>query len=316
MITSYKDLAKLGLTTASRFVSAISVILFMYLCVGGIYVSIPLIIAMILHPENLLDIDPTNTVDILNKFVGDTGSYLLVNFSIYFMLLGIFISVKYIHKRPFMSLVNSERKISWSRFFIGFGVYGGILCLGTLVDYFASNGNYVVSFDPSKFWFMLPVILIMTPIQTTTEELVFRGYVIQAFGLKIKNGVVLSLISGALFTLPHLGNPEIYASNKMGVFSTICMVLNYFVVGVMLAYITVKTNSLEAAMGAHAVNNLFAALLVGYPDSALATNTVLCSKSIEPISGLVSAVITSVIFIVVTSLLIRTPKNSQAIDLH
>lgn len=310
MITKYQDMARTGDVRPSRFIASASVIVYFYFFIGGIIASIPLIFILFTNRQAFFDpIIMTDTMGFLEKYVSGMSNYIFTNLSIYCMLAGVFIAVKLIHYRPFTTLITTKSKIQWSRFWIGFFVYGSLVSLGTLIDYFISPETYSITFDASKFWIALPLILIMTPIQTTTEELVFRGYVIQSFGLKIKNGIILSVISGVLFTLPHLMNPEIYASNKLGAFSTICTILNYFVVGAVLALITIKTNSLEIAMGAHAVNNIICFLLVSFPDSALPTNTVFFTTKFEPVSGLISAIVTGILFYFISAALAREPKQ-------
>lgn len=310
MITKYEELAKNGYTKPSRFVAAVSVILYFYFFLGGIIASIPMIYVLITNKQALFDmLLITDVMGFLQKYIPPLPNYIFSNLSIYCMLLGVFIAVKFIHRRHFKTLINPSGKIEWRRFWIGFAVFGILLSAGTALDYFMNPEAYSVTFDASQFWIALPLILIMTPIQTTTEELVFRGYVIQSFGIKIKNGIILSAISGILFMLPHLANPEIFASGKLGILSTIAMILNYFVIGAVLALVTVRTNSLEAAMGAHAINNLFCFIVIGYPDSVLFTNTIFFTSNFEPVGGLISAVITGVLFYFITTVLVR--KFSQ-----
>lgn len=310
VINKYQDLARAGDIRPSRFTASASIILYFYFIFGSFIAFIPIVIIFFNSRESIFNEMPIlDTSAFAEKFIGAMPMYIINNLTIYCMLLGVFIAVKFIHYRPFKTLITAKKKIEWSKFWIGFLVYGILVSLGILVDYFISPETYSFSFDPSKFWIALPIILIMTPIQTTTEELVFRGYVIQSFGMKIKSGILLSLISGLLFTLPHLANPEIYASNKLGALSTICMVLNYFVVGMVLALVTIKTNSLEIAIGAHAVNNLICFLLVSYTDSALPTNTVFFTTKFEPISGLVSVIITGFLFYFISAALVKEPKK-------
>lgn len=314
MITKYQEMARNGNIKPSRFVAAVSVILYFYFFLGGIIASIPMIYILITNKQALFDmLLLTDVMGFLQKYIHPIPNYIFSNLSIFCMLLGVFIAVKFIHYRPFVSLINPSGKIEWRRFWIGFAVFGVLLSAGTVVDYFINPETYSVTFDASQFWIALPIILIMTPIQTATEELVFRGYVIQSFGIKIKNGIILSAISGILFMLPHLANPEIFASNKLGVLSTIAMILNYFVVGAVLALVTVRTNSLEAAMGAHAINNLFCFIVIGYPDSALPTNTIFFTSNFEPVGGLISAGITGVLFYFITTVLVRKFSQSEHI---
>ncbi len=312
MITKYQEIARTGDTRPSRFVASVSIILYFYLFIGSIIISIPLLYIFLANKEALYDaVYMTDPMAFLEKYLTTMPTYILTNLSIYCMLFGVFIAVKFIHNRPFITLINTKTKIQWSRFFIGFFVYGVLVLIGTVIDYMISPETYSITFDASKFWIALPVILIMTTLQSCTEELVFRGYVIQSFGLKIKKGTILSLISGVLFTLPHLTNPEVYSSNEIGVFSTICTVLNYFVIGFILALITIKTNSLEVAMGAHSVNNLICFLLIGYPDSVLKTNTVFYTSNFEPVSSLVSVVIVAILFYIITAALIPEHKETD-----
>ncbi len=311
MVTKYQNLALTGDTRPSRFISSAAVIMYMFMFIGGSIASIPIIYVMVKNPDIIFDpMLQNDVVGFIVKYIDPVANYIFTNLSIYFMLFGVYIAVKFIHKRHFGTLLNFTGKLKWANFFISFIIYGFLLIAGTAVDYWFNPNAYTYSFDPEKFWLTLPLILIMTPIQTTTEELVFRGYVIQSFGVKIKNGWVLSLISGVLFTLPHLANPEIYASSKMGVFSTICMILNYFVIGMALAIVTIRTNSLEAAMGAHAVNNLFCFILVSYPDTAIPTYTLFYTSSFNPVGGLISTFITSALFYLITvSVIKKTDKE-------
>lgn len=312
MIYKYQEMAKTGNTKPSRFISSVSVILYFYFIVGSIVGAIPLLYALFKSKDAFLDYTSTGDVmSLMQKYIDPMTNYVATNLTIYLMLAGAIIAVKFIHYRTFTSLITTKSKVQWSRFWIGFLVYGLLITAGTALDYFMSPYSYSLSFDPSRFWIALPIILIMTPIQTATEELVFRGYVIQGFGLKIKNGILLSLISGFFFTLPHLMNPEIFASSKLGFFSTVCTVLDYFAVGVILALVTIKTNSLEAAMGAHAVNNLICFLLVGYPDTALATNTVFFTSKFEPVGTLVTSIISGVLFYLITAFFIKEPMEAE-----
>ncbi|QNU68564.1 CPBP family intramembrane metalloprotease [Ruminiclostridium herbifermentans] len=317
MITKYEDMAKTGDIRPSRFVSSVAIILYFYLFIGSTIVSIPIFFILFSNKDALFDIvNMTSSMDLFNKYIPPMLNYILTNFTIYFMLFGAFIAVKFIHYRPFKTLITTKPKIQWSRFFIGFFVYGVLLLLGSVIDYFIFPETYSITFDASKFWIALPIILIMTPIQACTEEFVFRGYVIQGFGLKIKNGIILSIISGGLFALPHLANPEIYASAKLGVFSTVCTVLNYFVIGLVLALITIKTNSLEAAMGAHTVNNLICFILISYPDGVLPTNTVFFTSNFEPVSSLISTTIVGVLFYIITAKLIGERRSLLHNNMH
>ncbi|AEY66287.1 type II CAAX endopeptidase family protein [Clostridium sp. BNL1100] len=311
MSIKYQDMAMTGNTKPSRFVASVSVILYFYFFIGSFIGSIPIVYALFKNKDAIFDLTfSTDVYAFMDKYVNPFTNYIFTNFTIYLMLAGLIIATKFIHYRTFTSLITTKTKMQWSRFWIGFLVYGGLIAAGSVIDYFLSPETYTFSFDGSKFWIALPFILIMTPIQAATEEFVFRGYVIQSFGLKIKNGMLLSAISGFMFTLPHLMNPEVTASSKIGVLSTICMILNYFVVGMILAMITIKTNSLEAAIGAHAVNNLIGFLIMSYPDNVLSTNTVFYTSAFNSAGNLISVIITGILFYFITGFIIKEPVQT------
>jgi len=136
------------------------------------------------------------------------------------------------------------------------------------------------------------LIFIFTPIQTSAEELFFRGYLLQAWGHVLKNPVGLALINGILFMLPHLANPEVASG-------PVLLALYYFGIGAFFAFITLRDNGLELAIGAHAANNMYAAIFANYTDSVLPTDSIFTVTELDPLFGLLSfAVIAGVFYVV------------------
>ena len=117
-------------------------------------------------------------------------------------------------------------------------------------------------FDWSAFAPFAVVAILLLPVQTTAEELFFRGWLIQGLSQRTSNIWILSFLSGLLFGLPHLANPE-------AIGATLPALVTYSMVGFALAWVTVRDRSLEIAIGAHAANNLFAAIVVGYEGGVL-----------------------------------------------
>ncbi|MGX1825119.1 CPBP family intramembrane glutamic endopeptidase, partial [Heyndrickxia sporothermodurans] len=117
------------------------------------------------------------------------------------------------------------------------------------------NDYYMQDFQFSNFLLLILISLILTPVQTTAEELLFRGFLLQFFAKFTKSPIVLSLIIGGIFGILHFSNPEM----ENGAF---WIGVDYIVTGVILTYVTIKTNSLEATIGAHAANNVFISLFI------------------------------------------------------
>jgi hypothetical protein len=178
-----------------------------------------------------------------------------------FLILGIWLVVRFLHKRPFLSLITPLQRISWLRVLQSAVVFAAIYLSVTVVGEWllptpAGEMEYV--FDAQAFLPFLPLALLLIPIQTTAEELLFRGYVLQGLGLVLHRWAAV-LVSALLFALPHLFNPEVYGANLW------IAVLPYLTTGLLLAAITLRDGSLELAMGVHASNNIFAFLFVTTP---------------------------------------------------
>ena len=74
-----------------------------------------------------------------------------------------------------------------------------------------------------------------------------------------------------MFASLHLGNPEVAESTKDT--SLIIAMSGYFLFGIFACILTYIDGGLESAIGMHAANNIFAASVVGYDNSALPTPT-------------------------------------------
>lgn len=308
MQNSYLKLGERGLNSAVRYIFAILTILVFWQGVGTVLYLIPVIyISIDNNPNTYFDLNTGKLVGI-----DPLLDFIILNMALVCFFIGTYIAIRFIHQRSLKTLITPESKINWRKFFIGFGVYGVLVLLGSVADYLMAPETYTFSFDASKFFVGLPFILILTPIQTTAEELFFRGYVLQGFGRKIKNTVILSVISGVIFMLPHLMNPEVYKSASMGMLETVSGVIYYFLVGFIFSVVTIKTNSLEVAIGAHMVNNLIGAIIVGFSDSVFQTNTLFYTTRFEPVFNLIVMIVTSLIFYFAIVKLIKTPHTDIA----
>ena len=189
----------------------------------------------------------------------------------FLLVFGVFLfAIKYIHKRTIKSIFTARDSFDWRRVFISFALIVFVLSVTTFFEIFYSNA-YVWNFDLSKFSVLVVIALLMIPIQTTIEELIFRGYLMQGLKMKMGSSKHAVILSGIMFGLMHVGNPEIEAIGSH--------VLIYYVVsGVFLGALALYDNGLELSIGYHAANNIFAALMVsndwqGFQTNALYINT-------------------------------------------
>ncbi len=193
----------------------------------------------------------------------------LVNYiiqdSVYILyILTIALVINFLHKRSFLSLITPGKSVKWSPIFIGFVIYFALMFfLSFLPNLIMDPNSLILNPDLSGFLIFIPFLLIFVPLQTTSEELFFRGYILQGTGLWTRNFIILAILNGILFMIPHLGNPEMATTPFAAV--------DWLVFGFFMAYITLKSGSMELAIAGHAANNLFISLLANYENSALTT---------------------------------------------
>jgi hypothetical protein len=286
---SFLDAASWGHAGIWRYIAGSFTILFTWLIIGGIATAILLIALGIFQGLPLEDLtqlvfDPS--------LLGYIPYYLVLNFGFLFFLAGIWITIRLIHGRSFRSLITASKFVSWRRVGIGFIAWAGLLGIGTLVEYIFSPETFSITFDARIFFPFAVLAILITPLQTTAEELFFRGYLVQAGSRISRNWIFLSLWSGVLFALPHMTNPEV-ASNFWVV------LLTYFVLGAFLAWISLKDGTIELAIGVHAANNLMAGLLVTFPESVLPTPAILTTTHFDPVFSLISELIICALFYLV-----------------
>ena len=206
---------------------------------------------------------------IFNQIFGISNlGFVVASLAAFPPIIGIlFLVITKLHKRSFQTLVSCESAFDWRRFFLGFIVWflQSSIWIGSGI--WLNPNSYSFSFYPAQWFLLLPLALILVPIQTTAEELFFRGYLMQGLRLITKHRWVLIIITSIAFAVPHFGNPEMQRG-------FIWSALVYFIWGVFFAVITFKDNGLELALGCHAANNLFSTLVVNAPDSAIPTTAI------------------------------------------
>ncbi len=182
--------------------------------------------------------------------------------------LAVLFVVKTLHKQSIRSLTTSRTKIDWKRFWFAF-LFWGIISSGlVLVDHYTSPENYVFNFELVPFLILAVIAIVLVPLQTSFEEYLFRGYLMQGIGVLCKNRWLPLIITSVAFGLLHIANPEI---EKLGYI----LLVHYIGTGFFLGIITLMDEGLELALGFHAANNLFTALLVTADWTAFQTNSLL-----------------------------------------
>ncbi len=281
--------------------------------------------------------------------------YLEPNLNIFLILLsflfgfaGLILIIKTIHGQTIKTVTTARKKVDWKRIWFAFFFWGTISSSLIYVDYLMSPENYVYNFELKRFIVLAIIAIILVPIQTSLEEYLFRGYLMQGFGVAttekyfsvgfivsvitiptliylnivysislmynvsiafgilvaaiginkvlLKNGFyqgesfkriskairrnwVPLFITSSIFGLMHIANPEI---EKLGY----SLLIYYIGTGFFLGIITLMDEGMELALGFHAANNLFTALLVTANWTVFQTHSILKDVS-EPSLGFI-----------------------------
>ena len=267
---SFIDKAKHGNTSFSSYILGIVLIISAYL-LGSYFLILDL--QWNFGIESFDGISQKEIVRILrnNRFL----AWLIVPFL--FVALFLVIHTKFVHKRTVLSIFSGRENFDWKRVLFSFSLLFSVLSLFLFIQYLSSD-SLIFQFDLQKFIPLFFIAIFLLPIQTSCEELLFRSYILQGIKMRTKKNSVAVLISGLMFGAIHIGNPEIA---KIGYH----IIVYYMLVGVFLALISLFDNGIELALGYHAANNVFAALMITNNWQAFQTDAVFMDIS-DPGMGL------------------------------
>ncbi|MFV8337537.1 lysostaphin resistance A-like protein [Flavobacterium sp. RSP29] len=239
--------------------------------------QLPLLIGMLYETIYNEKPYPTNNEAVMHFFDSNLTLFLIL-ISFVFIMLGIVVVVRNLHGQTMLSVTTSRAKIDWKRVGFSFMIWSVFTIVSTLFFYFSNPNDFVINFKPVPFAILVVIGVILIPIQTSSEEYIFRGYLMQGFANLAKNKWFPLLMTSVIFGGMHVFNPEVA---KIGY-----IVLVYYIgTGLLLGIITLMDEGMELALGFHAANNLVGALLVTSDWSAFQTNSIFKDIS-DPSAGL------------------------------
>ena len=252
-----------------KYVKGLLIIIFFHF-----FGQIPLSLYLIFNKFNLGNLE--NQSEIFSLLPPNLGLFLIL---IPFLttLPAIWYVVAKLHNQSFKRIVTSRKKIDFEKITFAFLLWGLISAIMVLSDYFINPHDYELNFKPLSFLILFLIAAFMIPIQTSVEELIFRGYLMQAFGILFKNRWIPLIFTAGIFGILHLWNPEI---DKLGTE----LIWYYIGTGLFLGIITLMDDGIELALGFHAANNLVTAILVTASWTAFQTESILINNS-EPSLG-------------------------------
>ncbi len=176
--------------------------------------------------------------------------------------------VRHLHHKRLSDVFTGRERIDWGRVAYGFGFWFLLTLLMEVVMYAMEPEQYVFQLDWKSFLPLVIIAVLMFPLQTTFEEVIFRGYLMQGFGLLAKNRLLPLILTSAIFGGIHFANPEVQE------FGAGLMMAYYIGFGLLMGVCTLMDDGIELAMGLHAATNIYGAAIVSFAGSVLQTPTI------------------------------------------
>jgi membrane protease YdiL (CAAX protease family) len=331
--------------------------------------AIPLMIALGIKMVNGTSIEDATDITQMSALLGKNLFLFLMLITFVFGLIGVILSAKFLHKQSFVHLTTARKKIDWKRFWFIFIIWGVFSAGTTFLSFYLAPVDYVYNLNLQPFIILCILVILFIPLQTSFEEYLFRGYLMQGLGVSTRhknfpfillyivisvllfiainqlfsigllfkwiyvlittilfvvilnvesfnskmstneNNVLFKLfnrkstpliITSIGFGLLHGFNPEV---DKLGPI----MMVFYIGTGLVLGIMTLMDDGLELALGFHAANNMFTALLVTSDWSALQTDALL-TYTADPEKMAVSEIVLPVLIVYPLLLLLLSKK--------
>jgi membrane protease YdiL (CAAX protease family) len=224
--------------------------------------------------------------------------------------LGVWVAMRAIHGERLGRLFGNSGRISLSGF-----AKGLIAVLVTSV--LTEIGFYLLvpeigrgQISLSSWLVFLVPMLFLAFVQTSSEELLFRGYLMRGLAYRFRSPLVWALLPALVFTALHWNANSVLVMNigvliSIGAFAALLVVLVY------------ATGNLGAAMGAHLGNNLVGFLLVSHED-ALGSFALFRSPPLDKLAWTapqaVAIVAMSIAAIVLTLLLLLHQRSPLKVE--
>jgi len=187
----------------------------------------------------------------------DTGSGLdtLVVLGTYgFLIIGAAAVVIRLHGRPALSLIGSR----WLTVVHFLRTLKALVPLYVVLWLLPDNVTLMPGIPIERWLLLLPVSLVAVLIQSSAEEILFRGYLQQQLAARFRSPLVWMGIPALLFAWGHYsaaeaGGNAMYAAIWAGFFALAA------------ADLTARTGTLGAAIALHFINNVSAIVVVALP---------------------------------------------------
>jgi len=202
--------------------------------------SLPLIFVAIYNVSKTGgDITEIANLETLSKVIESNTLFFLLLLPFVIGLIALFLVIKYFHKQPLLEATTTRKKIDWKRVGVGFALIGVTTIVITLIDFYTNPDDYVVQFNLVPFLILAVIAIILVPFQTSLEEYLFRGYLMQGIGTATVSNKFPFVITYLVVTV--LLSVFLYSYLNIDVFLIVMLSLLLLV----LLFLIINTSSIE-----------------------------------------------------------------------
>jgi membrane protease YdiL (CAAX protease family) len=258
--------------------------------IGTIFVvtistTVSFIISIPIYIANDLALSGDKVDFIAEALAGKCANFIIQNIGIISGLLGLLVAVWVIHNRSFITLFNAEGKILWRRIFMSFALWIFVSTIFLFVILIISPKSGYLQADFGATVCILPLALVLTPLQAGAEELFFRAYLAQGIWSAVHSRTVVILLTSIVFWAVHIpGSVEIWTTVRIAL------------LGLLLGIVSAREQRIETAIGIHAANNLW--FEVVQQQGITVSSALNLRSSAEQYAGIAQLIFVSAIFAV------------------
>ena len=191
---------------------------------------------------------------------GDRPATMLVLLGSFgFLIIAVNATVRVLHNRSLGSVIGAGPRTR-AQFLQVLAALAGLGAALLLLPPYGMDDPLLDNLPLGAWVLLLPVSLAAVLIQTSAEEILFRGYVQQALAARFRSPVVWMGLPAVLFALGHYlpaeaGENAVLIAVWAGLFS------------VLMADLTARSGTLGPAIAVHFFNNIVALLILSVPES-------------------------------------------------
>ncbi|OQM77201.1 CPBP family intramembrane glutamic endopeptidase [Manganibacter manganicus] len=196
----------------------------------------------------------------IHTFIASPVGILTALLSFAGIWVGTWIVMRGLYRTPLDVLFGNGRRIAWTGFFKGLAAVFITSLFSELLFYAMEPEIERGTIDFSVWVAMLVPVAALVLLQTSAEELLFRGYLTRGLAARCRNPLVWGLLPLLAFAVLHWSPSSSLAINASVILSIAAFAL-------VLTLTVYATGNLGAAFGAHLGNNLFGFLLISHQEN-------------------------------------------------